>query len=61
MGKVDKKNKALVREHKVMRKEVERRLEEREILNKESAGFLEAEEGEKTLKFSQDQLKPHLQ
>lgn len=61
MGKVDKKQKALVREHKVMRKEVERRLEERDILNKETAGYLEADEGEKTLKFSQDQLKPHLQ
>ena len=44
-----------------LKKEIEQRNEDREILNIEQQGFLEAEENEKTLKFRQEELKQIVQ
>lgn len=60
MGK-DKKQKAKVKQFKVMNAEIKRRLKERDILGQEPPGFLEPEENEKLLKLRQDDLKPLLQ
>jgi len=44
----------------LLRKEIKRRLGEQRVLLPESGGYLIPDEGEQTLKFSQDQLKPML-
>jgi len=50
MGK-DKKQSAKLKSHKLMTSEIKRRLKERDILNHESKGFLEPDEGENLLKL----------
>ena len=59
MGK-DKRITAKLRNQKVINKEIQKRLEEREVLLPEQEGFLEAEGIERTIKFRQEELKEHL-
>ena len=61
MGKGEKKYRQKLQETKVLKGELKRRAEERDMLLNEEEGFLQPDEGEKTLKLRQDQLKPILQ
>jgi U3 small nucleolar RNA-associated protein 7 len=53
----DKRVQAKLRDKKVLDKEIQKRLKEREVLLPEQEGFLQPDEGERTIKLKQDDLK----